>query len=773
MTREAEDTVKYAAGADRSRSREPLEFSVDAGVAAVAEVVRLRLLLILGVMAAIMLPALLVIVSLTPIYDSVASIEVSAEREDAVDLRQAATTRIPFETLISSEIKLITSRAVTGEVVERLDLLGDPEFNPYAEDESAGGLGLGALFGALQALFASNEEGEASSTDGVEVEREETIRNLLGAVRVRREGISLVINITASTEDPVKSARLANTFAEAYLSVRLANRIEEQTRASTLLDDRLRVLRERLQRTEAQIAEFRRENQLFQIAGQSFAEKQFDELSQELLSAEGALVDAETRLARAESLAGEEEEANTEALAALEDVQSSRTILELRAQRAEIIQRKAELSRRYGPRHPTLVAAQSNLDDIDAEIRSETSRVIESLTSEAAIAAQRVEALKDRIDQLQTEQAEKLDASIKLAEMERQAEADRRAYNNVLDLWNRTKEAAEFELSSSRIIGNASPPVDPARPNRRILAAATLAVAGLVGLGAAFLAEALDNTFSSADQVKRALGGRVYGIFPTLPGHGSARDQKRLARLDIRYFEALRHVLNNMVDPSPERGRIAAVFSALPKEGKSTFVTALASVAAASGMKSVIVDLDLRRQSLSRDCKLANISGLADYIAGKVHLEEIQYSHFQDSFISVVPAGKNAARVDLVREQSRLKAMLDRLAGMYDLVLIDTPPILAVDDFRAIAPNVQTSLFALRWRSTPRYSAITGYESLENEVAESGGELGIVLTRVDVQSRAFARERRHGRFFSRKFDDYYRVREAAPPEADDAGSASA
>ncbi|MEL7030109.1 MAG: GumC family protein, partial [Pseudomonadota bacterium] len=460
-----------------------------------------------------------------------------------------------------------------------------PEFNPYSDTEDS--------LSFTERLFGvAPDTGGAEEQEAQQVRlRKETIQALLSLIDVRREGISLVINVTAATRDPELSAQIANEFAQTYITTRLANRVEERSRVNTWLFDRLERLRERLQTAEANIANFRRENDLYQVMGESIVEKQILDLTSQLVDAEGRLAEAQSRLSQATELSGASSEEAEEAddigvLEAFGDVLNSETINDLRGQRAAIVQRKAELRQRYGPRHPQFLAVDDNLAEIDAEIDAEVSRIIQSLETEAAIAVQRVASIDQRLEFLQAEQSEKIDAAVRLAELERQAAADRALYTSVLDMWNRSVEEAALDLTSSRVVSVASPALEPAFPNKKLLAVALMMLGAGIGMCAAFLVEALDTTFCWPEQLADETGMTDLGVMP----HGSSKtwsssiDQTSLTTDERRDVVSVRHVLHNLIRGDLKSSNVAGLFSARPEEGKSTLTNALARVARADGM---------------------------------------------------------------------------------------------------------------------------------------------------------------------------------------------
>jgi len=173
------------------------------------------------------------------------------------------------------------------------------------------------------------------------------------------------------------------------------------------------------------------------------------------------------------------------------------------------------------------------------------------------------------------------------------------------------------------------------------------------------------------------------------------------------------------------------VTSSVPEEGKTTLAIALARVVATSGLKVILLDGDLRRSSIGRKLNLMEKhKGLSDLVvAGNAPLEEFLLRDEKGN-VDYMPAGtaKYANATDIFSSH-RMEEIVELLKTRYDLIIIDTPPVMAVADARIIGRVVDTTIFVVRWDKTPRKVARAAMEQLHRADVDIAG---VVLQQVDL-----------------------------------------
>jgi uncharacterized protein involved in exopolysaccharide biosynthesis len=454
--------------------RRPADDLID--LRAVTNVVRRRLWLMLIVAALIIAATVAALVVIKPRYEATSQVVIGRAVEAAPTAAASNSDRGPESPKVDTEVEVIRSPALAARVAERLRKANDPELR------------------ALQA-----QDG-ASAVD-----------HLLGNLEVRRAGLTYAINITYHSGSGEAAARVANAFAEEYVASQLDADFAQTQRASTWLNARLAGLRDQVLAAESAVQRYRASTGLLNsVQGDTIAQQEISELTSQLAVARAAQAEAEGRLRAAQGQVARG--GGGDVGAAL----SSDTVGRLRQERSTISGQVADLQSRYGPRHPDLLRAREQLEDMDRQIQAEVNRNVSNLAAQAQVARDRTASIQASLNRSRGTLASNATAQVRLNELERNAESVRTVYQSYLDRFKQTTAQQGIEQSDARISARARIPGEPAFPNRRLMLAAGLALAfGAAGVSA-LLAEALDNGLRTSRDVERKLGLPALGAVPTM-----------------------------------------------------------------------------------------------------------------------------------------------------------------------------------------------------------------------------------------------------------------
>lgn len=346
---------------------------------------------------------------------------------------------------LESQARIIASDSIKARVVESEHLDSDPEFGGSASP------------GLLSRLFG----GAPSKRDGMLYALAELDRR----VSVRRGERTFVIDISVTSRDPEKAARLANALANAYLENQAAVRDAAARRATESLTGRLEELRSRLRDAENKAERFKEANNLVAAGGRSISEEQ-------LALSNAQLVAARTRVTEAKAKYDEIARTRASSLeaGAIPEALASNTMTALRAQLGAALSREADLTASLGARHPSLFAAQSQVRDARRQIAEELGRIARAARSEydRALAAERQTAA--RVDELKSGQFAAGRAGVELRELEREVESSRVIYEGFLKRARETGELSGIDTTNARIISQAMPPLQKSGMSRRTIA---------------------------------------------------------------------------------------------------------------------------------------------------------------------------------------------------------------------------------------------------------------------------------------------------------------
>ena len=447
-----------------------------------------------------------------------------------------------------------------------------------------------------------------------------------------------------------------------------------------------------------------------------------------MITARAARAEAEARYAQVEALLDIEGGISSAAA-----VLQSPLIQNLRSQETQVVRKIAELKTQLRDAHPTMILVRNELKDLTAKIASEVSKIVINQNGELQIARLRVDNLEIEIARLQARLDSQSDAEITLAALETELEANGKLYDVILSRLKETEvQDDSLVQADARIISYATEPAAPSHPRKDLIVSSAFVASTILGI----LLEQLDSGFRSRDQVEAATGVTVLGMVPRLRAgwfstaepHNDILDRPNTVLAES--FRTLRtSLLLSDVDNPP---RTVLVTSSVPSEGKSTTALALARTTAKYDQKCLIIDGDLRHPSLHKAFGVTNDLGLIDYLSRDTPLEEIIQIDFR-SGAHYILAGQSIPHSADLLGSDKMRALLAALGEIYDLVVIDTPPVLALSDTLVLLRSVDKTVFLVQWEKTRRETALAGLR----QVMDAGADLaGIVLAQVDLKRQA-------------------------------------
>ena len=321
-----------------------------------------------------------------------------------------------------------------------------------------------------------------------------------------------------------------------------------------------------------------------------------------------------------------------------------------------------------------------------------------------------------------------------------------------------TQEQSTFEARDARVITPATPPTSPSSPKKM----QTMLITGLLGLmlgvGAAVSLELLNTGFTTATQIEDALE------LPVLASVSKMSDKELTVNGKIiplplfpavkplsRYSEALRSLRSGIqmtdVDHPP---KVIQVTSTVPSEGKTSVALGLATSAANSSLKVLLIDADLRNPSASRFLKLDKEPGLVELLLGEVNANDVVRFYQPGQFWSLNSGGRTQNPPDLLGSE-RMKALINSFANAFDYILVDTPPLGPVIDPLIVSQLVEKVLYVIRWSDTPREIVEQSIKKLMNDKKVAG----IVLNYTDDRQVAKYGKSAYAYYGTKYYKNYY------------------
>lgn len=660
-------------------------------------------------------------------YPATSVVMIQPLREQVLDVQSAMSGRSPDTALVESEIEVIHSRLIAGAVVDALNLTADPEFNPTLdtrhprhEQSPASTPGFNASINAGPADVQTNPQ------------REIVISELLNQVGVRRRGLTYAIEISATTRSAEKSASIANLFARLYLESQVENSISAAQRANSWLATRIAELRTDLRIKEAAVERFRAEHNLMTAAGATITEQQVAGLERSAVEASTQLAASEARLKNVQDLI-----ASGGSLETIATAIDSRTISDLRAQRSVVAREEAELASRLGDRHPALIAARQRVAEVDAQIQAEVTRIVASLSNEVSVARARLASINASARGAQDDLMGDNEESVELRELQRDAAATRTLLESFLTRYAETEQQGTLLIGDARLVSYATPPRRPSSPRLSISLLAALGVGGLIAAAAIFAREAMDDMFSSPEDLRQWLGLDTLASIPEVQeidgrfASGVLVDQV-VQEPHGRGAEAFRQLRANLLYQNGAGAQVVAVGSALANEGKTTTAIGLARISAMSGDRVVLVDCDIRAGDVQHRLDTTFKGGMLDLVKGKCTIDDVVLKD-ELSTADYIPLGAHTFEESDIFGTAEAAQVIEDLRQRYDVVILDMPPAVPVSEAQIIAQLADVCFLVVRWRKTSREATRLAYAALE---AAHVPVMGAVLNRIDLKKAA-------------------------------------
>jgi succinoglycan biosynthesis transport protein ExoP len=692
-------------------------------------VLRRHYTIILACVAAITVISATVVFQLVPRYTAESSIILEPRKTPQVLDVQALLSGLPADTeVVQGEAQVLKSNSLAEEVAKRTNLIAEPEFNAQIHRSSPFITKILEPFNwtvsFIKSLFVAAPNDP--ELDPTRAEFVAVARALQNHVVVLNDGNSSVLTIRVESEDPKLAATLANAYASAYLDAQLDAKYAAVQRANSWLNQHLTDLKAKAEDSDRAVQVFAAQNNLtMNIVGTTVTEQQVSEINTQLVLASADLAQKEANLNQVQGLL------KTGGISAATQVLSSPLIQNLREQESALASREADLATRYKPEHPAIINIKAQERDLDSKIKSEIDRIVTSYRGDVVAAQAKVDSLRKSLNDLQQNGAQ-TDAQVQLHTLQREAEANRAIYEDFLNRFKQTSAQQDIQEPDARIISQAWIPTTPSYPKKIPLIGSAFLCSLLLGVVAAFGMERLDNGFRTSEQFEKLLNVPVLGLEPNTP-KGELPYDIVVSHPLSSYAEAIRSIRTALrysdVDTPP---KVVMVTSSVAKEGKTVFAVSLARSVTQAGGKALLIDCDLRRPSIGKLFGVKTDSGLLAFFDDAVDtLKLVNVDTY--SGLHFIPVASGTPNPQDLLDSRQMRELIEKMRTSYDLIVLDTPPLLTLSDATVLSHLADASIFLVRWGKTPRSVASGALKSFRT----NGGKLaGVVLSRVDMRSYA-------------------------------------
>ena len=388
---------------------------------------------------------------------------------------------------------------------------------------------------------------------------------------------------------------------------------------------------------------------------------------------------------------------------------------------------------RYKEKYPKLIEARQRQEELRKSLDMAAVAALKTLDSVAEESRSKAQALERAVAEAEQQSLALSKLAIQYAILQREMESNRNLFQAILQRLKETDVSKGIEKASLSIVEYASTPAKPFRPNWLLLLLLG-PVGGLaLGIGLVLLLAQFDNTVKSLEDAEQRLGVPVLGVLPfSQEAESNFRKIIMTDFPDSMLAEGIRLLRATFKVSAQLSNRPVVLFtSAVPEEGKTMAVCNFAMSLAQQGLKTVIVDLDLRRPRIAKIFNLApELPGVAEFLLGQTKLEDLKHSVVLEK-LTVIPAGITLPHPSEQLASARLRELLEELRQQYDVVVLDSAPLIPVSDTLGFAAIVDVVLLVV----CKRHTAVKVVRRAVNLLQKSGTRpTGLILNRMPKQN---------------------------------------
>jgi succinoglycan biosynthesis transport protein ExoP len=626
----------------------------------------------------------------TPIYQAVTRVQINREAENVLNIKDVFSVDAREQDYLQTQYKNLQSRSLIDSVVEKLKLDKDPRYARSLDPTMA-------------------------------VSRDITI----APIRLSR-----LVDIKVEHSDPKKAMLIANELATNFIDMNLDQKLKSSSDAVVWLKTQAKDQEDKVQKAEERLQQYK---------------IKFNEVSledSENITRQG-LVQSQTDLSKARGEAAQATQVMAEiqkmlkagaTLETIPEVAGNPTVQRLKQEIAVQDANLQALLKRYRHKHPSVIQATEQLATLKEHLDDETRVVFESVRKAADIAIIRERSLEGVVAEEQKKQMNLNQLRIQYDVLKRDAENNKLIYSNVLTRWKETELSSRIMSNNMRVVDAATMPLKPTKP--RVMLTLFLGVFGglAVALALAFFVNYLDDSIKSQDDVENYLRLPFLGYVPNIKSN-SVIERDLQAHLHpqsnaaegfrtIRATVALTHKL--------DKYQLLSVTSTIPSEGKSLVASNYAIVTAQTGVKTLLVDADLRRPSVHKAYQLHSPIGLSSFLTGDTNsLTELVHTTEVPN-LDVICCGAVPSTPSELIGSDRMIEFLKQARARYDRVVLDCPPISAVSDPLVIAAMSDGVIFVTKFNKIRREHARKSVQRIQNAGIQI---LGTVLNDIDFEGK--------------------------------------
>ena len=712
-------------------------------------VIQKRRWTVITVFAVIVITVAILTFTATPIYEATARLIIDKENPNVVSIQEVMSVDASGSDYYQTQYKIIESRTVAREVIRRLNLDKSEEFFPKPKDDLISNLKrsiqetIAFWKDSITSLLRTGDESIPKTLEGFEP-NSPLVDDFISKIEVSPIRNSRLVDVNFQAKDPVLAATIVNTLANAYIDQNLEIKLRAVQDAVKWLHNRIQEEGNKVEKAEQALLRYKEKHSIvtdFSSDVENITAQKLAQLNTQVVEVESERVEAETRYKQAMALSN-----TPDMVDSITEVLNNELILQIKSMEVELYKRMSELSKRYGQKHPQMVAIESELKTLNKRKTQEVNRVINSLKNEYRVILAKENSLKAALAKQKKDSLELNQKAIEYGVLRREAESARHMYELLIKRFKETSLTEDMKTGNIRIIDRAEVPEDPVKPKKKLNVFLAIILGLFTGIGLAFFFEYLDNTIKTPEDVKQHLNIPYLGLIPlfSTENKGILKDDTSRELVTVNYprstaSESYRGIRTSILFSFAETvPQVILITGVGPQEGKTITTANLAVTMAQADSKIVILDCDMRRANVHKVFGTANDHGISNLLVGNSNMREA-IVHTRIPNLDVIPCGPTPPNPSELLGSTRMKTLLNSLRKHYAHILIDSPPSIAVTDAVVLSKSVDGVILVIR-------AGYTAKEIIKSGIAQFGAVgthiLGAVLNGVDM-----SRDRYHYQYY--------------------------
>ena len=651
---------------------------------------------------------------MTPEYKATAQVFIDPGQgsQYTFDQQGGAKSLTDSQAYLQTEINILKSDAIARRVITKLHL--------YQDADKKSSFSLAGLFGISGA--------GAGQADGVSMDS--MVKRFSNDLDVEIVKNSSLVKVSYAADDPQRAAQVANETVQTFIQQNVDMRVSPAKEYMAWFNDELGKIKIRMNESSNYLDDFKKRKDLV-VTGEGSANpsvQALTDLNSKVLAAEAQRYVAEIKYQQVSKLSKQ-----SDGLMSLPEVINNRVIQDLKAEEGSLAKQLAELSKKYGDKHPQIVRLNNEVDTLKKRIQGEVGLIVGSIRNDYEQASKTEKSLRAALDRQKASAMSYERSSAEYDLKKQDLEGARAIYDQVLKKFQESNVMGNNSVSTVQLFDKATPPKRPSKPNKLLNLALGLLLGGFTAVGFAIISERLDNTYTSPDELEEHLGLPILGVVPRSAANDPAKPDYIVSVSDpiSPAAESFRTIRSNILLSRREATpRVLQICSALHSEGKSTVSINLSCIMAGAGEKVLLIDGDMRRPRLHKSFDVQNSRGLSSVLTAKAGLDDVikKTKVFGLSFMPSGPLYSNPA--ELLGSQKMFE-VISELKEKYERIIIDCPPYLGIADSSLMTPLSDGIVLVVRSGKTIRGAVLKIKKNIENIKAEI---VGVVLNDMPGRS---------------------------------------